>query len=154
VYGRILVPLDGSALAECVLPHVRGLIRPNQTKVFLLSVLTVSLWERTVALMTSHPPGLRLSTMALTRARAQLVIYLRGVAAHLRERGALVHQEVREGNPAEEILNCAVEFEADLIVMSGHDLSGASRWLYGSVADRVLRGAACPVLLVRPRPPG
>ncbi len=153
-HRRILVPLDGSALAECVLPHVRGLIRPGQTQIHLLSVLTTGLGDRTVALLTSYPPGLRLSTTALARARAQIAVYLRGVAARLREHGASVRQEVREGNPAEEVLSCAKEIQADLIVMNAHGLSGVSRWVYGSVAGRVLRGAPCPVLLVRARPPG
>jgi len=148
-HRRILVPLDGSELAECALPHVRDLVRPGQTHVYLLSVLVLGLGERTVTLMTSYPPGLHLSTTALSHAQLQFESYLRGVAAHLRERGALVHQAVREGSPAEEILNYALEVQADLLVMSAHGFSGISRWVHGSVVDRVLRAAPCPVLLVR-----
>lgn len=148
-HQRILVPLDGSALAEAALPHVRALIRPGQTQVYLVSVLTTGLGDRTVALLTTSPPGLRLSTTALSRAQVELQSYLRGVAARLREAGATTQIEVREGNPAEEILACAQEIQAGLIVMNAHGLSGMSRWVYGSVADRVLRGASCPVLLVR-----
>jgi nucleotide-binding universal stress UspA family protein len=148
-HQRILVPLDGSALAEAALPHVRALIRPGQTQVCLVSVLTTGLGDRTVALLTTSPPGLRLSTTALSRAQVELQSYLRGVAARLREAGAATQIEVREGNPAEEILACAQEIQAGLIVMNAHGLSGMSRWVYGSVADRVLRGASCPVLLVR-----
>lgn len=148
-HQRILVSLDGSALAECVLPHVQSLIRPGQTQVHLLSVLATGLGDRTVALMSTYPPGLQISTVAMSRARGQLERYLQGVGSRLRERGAVVKVEVREGNPAEEILNYAQEIEADLIVMSTHGLSGVSRWVYGSVADRVLRWAPCPVLLVR-----
>ncbi len=150
-HRRILVPLDGSELAEGVLPHVAVLIRPGETQVHLFSVLTTGLGDRTVALLTTYPPGLQLSTTALAQARAQMEVYLRGVAARLREHGASVRQQVREGNPAEEILRYAAEIEADLIVMSTHGLSGVSRWVYGSVTDRVLRGAGCPVLLVRAR---
>lgn len=149
LHRRILVPLDGSASAESVLPHVRGLVRPGQTQVYLVSVVTAGLGDRTVALMTTFPPGLRLSTTALARARAQLEVYLRGIAARVREWGASVRYEIREGNPAEEILACALEIEADLVVMHAHGLSGVSRWVYGSVADRVLHRAPCPVLLVR-----
>jgi len=151
VHRRILVPLDGSELAECVLPHLRALVRPDQTRVYLLSVLTAGLGDRTVALMTTYPPGLQLSATALARARVELQSYLQGVAARVRTWGASVHYEVREGNPSEEILRYVDEVQADLIVMSTHGLSGLSRWVYGSVADRVLRGAPCPVLLVRPR---
>lgn len=153
VHRHLLVPLDGSTLAECVLPHVRKLVRPGQTQVHLLSVLPAGL-DRTMTLLTTYPPGLQLSTSARSQARAQIEVYLRGVAAPLRELGASVRLELREGNPADEILDYAEEMQADLIVMNTHGLSGVSRWVYGSVADRVLRGAACPVLLVRANPEG
>lgn len=149
-HQRLLVPLDGSEMAECVLPHVIELIRPGETRVYLFSILTTGLGDRTVALMTTYPPGMQLSTTALARAQAHLEVYLRDIAARLREHGAIVRHDIRTGNPAEEILNYALEIEADIIVMSAHGHSGANRWVYGSVASRVLRGAPCPVLLVRP----
>jgi nucleotide-binding universal stress UspA family protein len=148
-YQRLLVPLDGSELAEQVLPYVSALIRPNYTRIFLVSVLANALSDRTVALLTSYPPGLRLST-TLPKAEVQLTVYLRSVAAALRERGATVHTAVQRGSPAEEILAHAAEIEADLIGMTAHGLSGVSRWVYGNVASKVLQGAQCPVLLVRP----
>lgn len=162
-YQRILVPLDGSELAEQVLPYVKALIRPNQaspleggareaTRVFLVSVLTTGLGDRTVALLTSSPPGLRLTTTALHHAEVQLRSYLRSVAAALREQGAAVHVAVQQGSPADEILAYAAEIEADLICMTTHGLSGVSRWVYGNVAGKVLQGARSPVLLVRPTP--
>lgn len=160
-YQRILVPLDGSELAEQILPYVKALIRPTRTsplegglrgvtRLFLVSVLTTGLGDRTVALLTSYPPGLRLSTTALHYAEVELRRYLRSVAAVLRDHGAIVHVEVRRGSPADEILAYASEVEADLISMTTHGLSGLSRWVYGNVAGKVLQGAHCPVLLVRP----
>ena len=149
LHQRLLVPLDGSVLAECVLPHVRHLIRPGQTQVYLLSVLSAGVGDRAVALMTTYPPGLQLSASAISRARAQIETYLRGIAAQLRELGATVKTEVREGNPADEIIDCARVIDAGLLIMNTHGLSGISRWVFGSVTDRVLRGAPCPVLLVR-----
>ncbi len=161
-YQRIVVPLDGSELAEQVLPYMMALIHPpafpleggqrGVTRVFLVSVLTPGLGERTVALLTSYPPGLRLATPALQQAEVQLQAYLRSVAAALRERGAMVHTVIRQGAPADEILAYAAEVEADLICMTTHGLSGVSRWVYGNVAGKLLQGARCPVLLVRPRP--
>jgi nucleotide-binding universal stress UspA family protein len=150
-YQRILVPLDGSEAAEQVLPHVSALIRPNHTRIFLLSVLTNGLGDRTVALLTSIPPGLRLSTNVLSQAQVQLQAYLRSVAAALRERGAFVQTDIRRGSPAEEILSYAAQTEADLIAMTTHGLSGTSRWVYGDVAGKVLQGAQSPVLMVRPK---
>jgi nucleotide-binding universal stress UspA family protein len=148
-YQRILVPLDGSETAERVLSHVSALIRPNYTRIFLTSVLPTGLSDRTVTLLASSPPGLQLSTTALSKAEVQLTAYLRSVAAALRERGAAVHTAVRRGAPADEILACAAESEADLISMTAHGLSGVSRWVYGNVAGKVLQGAHCPILLVR-----
>lgn len=151
-YQRILVPLDGSQTAEQILPYVSAIIRPNYTRVFLVSVLTNGLSDRTVALLTSIPPGLRLSTTTLPKAEVQLRAYLRSVASALRERGALVQIDIRRGSPAEEILAYAAEMGTDLIAMTAHGLSGASRWVYGNVAGRVLHSAESPVLLVRPVP--
>lgn len=163
-YQRILVPLDGSELAEQILPYVKAFIRFPQslglvsdrvpgrgaTRIFLISVLTTGLGDRTVALLTSYPPGLQLSTTALRYAEVEMRRYLRSVAAVLRDHGAIVHVEVRQGAPADEILDYAAEVEADLISMTTHGLSGLSRWVYGNVAGKVLQGAHSPVLLVRP----
>jgi nucleotide-binding universal stress UspA family protein len=150
-YQRILVPLDGSELAEQVIPYVKALIHPRHTRVFLLSVLTTGLGDRTVALLTSYPPGLRLATTALHQAEVEVRGYLRSVASALREQGAFVYTAVRESSPADEILDYADEIDADLITMTTHGLSGISRWVYGKVAGKVLQGARIPVLVVRPR---
>ncbi|RLC68014.1 MAG: hypothetical protein DRI48_00715 [Chloroflexi bacterium] len=159
-YRRVLVPLDGSELAEQVIPYVKALIRPDRTfplgeereafHVFLVTVLTTGLADHTVALMTSYPPGMQLATTALHQAEVQMRSYLRSVAAVLRERGAVVHVAVQQGAPADEILAYAAQIEADLISMTTHGFSGPSRWVYGNVAGKVLQGAHCPVLLVRP----
>jgi nucleotide-binding universal stress UspA family protein len=150
-YRRILVPLDGSELAEQVLPYVKPFIDPSSTRVFLIRVLTTGIGDRTIALLTSYPPGLQLATTVLHRAELQLRTYLRSVAAVLREEGAIVHTAVRRGSPADEILAYAAEVDADILIMTTHGLSGLSRWVYGNVAGRVLQGAQSPVLLVRPR---
>jgi nucleotide-binding universal stress UspA family protein len=147
-YQHILVPLDGSELAEQVLPHVSALIHPNYTRVYLISVLANGFSDRAITLLTSSPPGLHLPTTALPKAQVQLTAYLRSVAAALRERGATVHTIVKHGSPAEEILTHAAEVNADLIGLTAHGLSGVSRWVYGNVASKVLQGSQCSVLLV------
>ena len=62
--------------------------------------------------------------------------------------GVTASSEVRFGRPAEEIIAFANDLNVDLIAMSTHGRSGLARWAYGSVADRVLHAAKCPVLLV------
>jgi nucleotide-binding universal stress UspA family protein len=149
-YQRILVPLDGSEMAEQVLPYVKALIEPNRTTLFLISVLVTDVGERTVTLLTSYPPGLQLATTARHHAEMQLRTYLRGMASRLRTHGAIVHTAIRYGAPADEILRYAADVNANLISMTTHGLSGLSRWVYGNVAGQVLHRAQSPVLLVRP----
>lgn len=161
-YRRVVVPLDGSELAEQVLPYIQALVRAPQpsslleaevignARVFLVSVLATGLSERTVALLTSYPPGLQLATTALDHAEVQLRSYLRSVVAVLRKQGIATQIAVRRGAPADQILAYAAEVGADLIGMSTHGLSGNDRWVYGNVAGKVLQGALSPVLLVRP----
>jgi len=149
-YRRIVVPLDGSEQAEQVIPFVGALVTADDTMVYLVSVLTAGVGDRTVALLTSYPPGLSLATTALHHARIQLNTYLRSVAAPLRRKGAVVHIVIKEGSPAEEVLDYAEEVNADLIGMTSHGFSNLKRWAYGNVAGRILQGAQSPVLLVRP----
>ncbi len=75
--------------------------------------------------------------------------YVQGVAADLQAAGLQVSCRTCEGPVAEAILDHARDEEVDMIVMSTHGRGGLSRWVYGSVADRVLQAAPCPVLLVR-----
>jgi nucleotide-binding universal stress UspA family protein len=83
------------------------------------------------------------------RIETELLNYLQGVARGLEQAGAQVRCMVRFGSPAEEILSYASQNNIELIAMCTHGRSGLARWAYGSVADRVLRAASCPVLLVR-----
>jgi nucleotide-binding universal stress UspA family protein len=75
--------------------------------------------------------------------------YLEGVGAGLQERGIPVRVDTVEGQAHPQIVQFAEENEVDLIVISTRGQSGMSRWLMGSVADRVVRGSTVPVLLIR-----
>ena len=83
------------------------------------------------------------------RIETDLRDYLRGIEHQLVREGVTVSSEVRFGRPAEEIIAFANDLKIELIAMSTHGRSGLARWAYGSVADRVLHAARCPVLLVR-----
>ncbi len=139
----ILVPLDGSDLGAAALPLVEQLALQMNAHVTLLQVLEprqVVTWGET-QLIFSDRQRRRLEERALQ--------YLRGVQLGLRERGVVSRTEVEWGLPAEVILERAAEQEVDLIAMSTHGRSGVARWVYGSIAERVLRGAEVPVLLAR-----
>ncbi len=140
MYNRILVPLDGSKLAEQALAHAAIHAEQFGGTLVLLRVLG-PLPEPSMA-------GRR-AVRSAEEATARLAQeYLEGIATIQRERGTLTQTAITEGKPYLEIVRFAEENEIDLIVMSTRGHSGLSRWLLGSVADRVVRGATIPLLLV------
>ena len=136
MFKKILVPLDGSPLAEEVLGLVEELAQVHGAEVMLLRVAFY------------HPlPGLDAQEQE-ARAVEEAENYLEGVAAGLRDKGLSVTTHVRYGQPCQEILRHA-QRHADLVVMATHGLGGMLRWAMGSVADRVVRRSLVPVLLIR-----
>jgi nucleotide-binding universal stress UspA family protein len=153
MYRRILVTLDGSLLAEQVLPHVKAVLEGHsRVHVYLLSV--AQLVDYAAASAMAYPMSM-LPSRAIDeeaerrRIEDNLRDYLRGFEHQLIREGVAVSSEVRFGHPADEIIAFANDLKIDLITMCTHGRSGLARWAYGSVADRVLHGASCPVLLVR-----
>ncbi len=143
-YQRILVPLDGSQLAEQALPHAERIARAFHGEIVVLRVPTIS-----PSLTFGPDPGVLLPTL-LNEAYEEADAYLANVARRLHAHGIEAHKVPMDPGPvAEAILDYARDADIDLIVMSTHGRSGVGRWVYGSVADRVLRGAEIPVLLIR-----
>jgi nucleotide-binding universal stress UspA family protein len=153
MYRRMLVTLDGSPLAEQVLPHVKALLEGRSgVHLYLLSVaqvIDVAAASAMVYPMAVYPGQPIDEDTERRRVEDELSAYLRGVEKNLLQPGVEVSSEVRFGHPANEIISYAHDIQADLIAMCTHGRSGLARWTYGSVADRVLRAAECPVLLVR-----
>jgi nucleotide-binding universal stress UspA family protein len=140
MYKHILLPLDGSQLAEAALPHASVHAGQFGGEIVLLKVLE-PLPEPSMA-------G-RGAVHSAEAASARLAEeYLEGIAAGLREQGIPAQTAAVEGKPYVEIIRFAEEHEIDLIVISTRGHSGLSRWLMGSVAERVARGATVPLLLV------
>jgi nucleotide-binding universal stress UspA family protein len=158
----ILVPLDGSALAEAVLPHVEVLAR--QTGAEPVDVVLLMVCEAAVTL-GYYPPSARFETpagavhvMPQDYERAEIAEqkllaeqYLARVEKRLESAGLNVRSEVLAGEPAEQIVDYGSKNPFNLIVMSTHARSGLGRWVFGSVASKVLQGASSPIFLVRPR---
>jgi len=149
MYKKILVPLDGSKLAECALPHAEELAKGCGTE----KVILVSVTERVQGYRAfeepSQPLGQQLVPEAFGKKEQQAQRYLGRIAKAMEAKGIKVDTEVLLGDPAEEIVIYAKHPGCDLIVMSSHGRSGPSRWAHGSVADRVFRGSPVPVLMVR-----
>ena len=143
MYKRLLVPLDGSSLAEAALEHARDLAKRFDAEVILLRVL--------ISPYAVVAPDMVLAgyDANLEEFSAQAQQYLKRVAAKLEEDEVNVTTVVCEGPVAEAILEHAVALDVDLITMSTHGRGGLSRWVYGSIADRILQAASCPVLVIR-----
>jgi len=141
MYKRVLIPLDGSALAEQALPHAIAQAGCFQAELILLKVLEPFPHARGMSLRDLE----RIKQQASTWARE----YLDRLATDVRQQGITAQAVTIDGRPHVEIPQFAETNQVHLIVMSTRGQSGLSRWLMGSVADRVVRGATVPVLLVR-----
>ena len=151
---NLLVPLDGSDLADQVFPHVAALATALKTKVHLVRANS-SLGEYH-AYMDHYP--LNSSATVYTgmyeefskAADAQAMEYLHDGRDWLRKMGVhSVEENLLKGHAAEVIVDLAQEMPRCMVVMSSHGRSGIGRWILGSVADRVVRYAGVPVLIVR-----
>jgi nucleotide-binding universal stress UspA family protein len=131
----IFVPLDGSPLAEHALPYADRLADATSACMLLCTIVPLNIIE---------PPEEDLTLADEARA------YLGQTASRLSARGRNVQTITQWGEPAACILDQVQSQQADLIVMSTHGRSGLGRWLYGSVADTVLRSSAVPVMVVPP----
>jgi nucleotide-binding universal stress UspA family protein len=143
MYKRVLVPLDGSALAEQALPHAVAIAERFQAELILLRVLAPL--PRPPTAIPAVLQKAEEATMKFARE------YLERLAVDVQERDVNVQKATTVGRPHLQIIQYAETNKVDLIVMSTRGQSGLSRWLMGSVADRVVRGAGVPVLLVRVR---
>ena len=143
----MLVLLDGSKLAESVLPHVEALAKHWDGE--LVDVVLLEVCEPMVP-STFYPAITPVDWEAeLSKTVEASKSYLHGVEARLSQKGIRVRSEVLVGKPADEIVDYAKKNSSNLIVMATHGRSGVNRWVYGSVAEKVLAGAANPILLVK-----
>jgi nucleotide-binding universal stress UspA family protein len=143
MYKKILVPLDGSELAECVLPHVKAIAAGDGTgQVILLRVVE--------PLPAGTPPAIDFEIVRKAGVKAAEE-YLARTKTELIKEGLNVEAQVLIGRPAETIIEFAQRNKVDLITLATHGRSGITRWVLGSVADRLVRSSSIPVLLIRPK---
>jgi nucleotide-binding universal stress UspA family protein len=152
VYNKILVPLDGSKLAEEVLPHVQDLAQRYRSEVILIQVvplLSKLVMETEAVSMGEASAGPEAATAVAKAERERAHFYLENVAKRLKTAGIRVRAEILAGEAGDAVVAYANSEAMDLIAMSTHGRSGLGRLVYGSVADHVLRHAGAPVLLIR-----
>lgn len=135
--GRVLLPLDGSARAERILPYFRQLWRTEETEIILLTV--VQSLGLTEGYLVNDPEGFMEPAQR----------YVEEMKRELTASGLRVRSVVEQGFPVQSILEVAQREKVSLIGMTSHGRTGLPRWLYGSVAEGVLRESQVPLLVVR-----
>ncbi|MPZ48638.1 MAG: universal stress protein [Dehalococcoidia bacterium] len=155
MYERVVVPLDGSEIAEAVLPHVAPFAERFGAEIVLVHVAKA--FEEVSG--ETLPPGsiaipdvsnVDIDASAGQHESEDAAAYLMRIASSLLARGFKVSTELGEGPaPAAAIIAIALDRDCDLIAMSTHGRSGLGRAVFGSVADDVLRNSSLPLLLIR-----
>ena len=151
---RILIPLDGSKLSETALHYVEGLasrLAPAaKVEITLFHVVTEMRHDVNIGGGGAGTITIPYNEGELEKMKADAANYIDKVGENLKSKGATVVSKVVTGqNAADEIIKAEQEVNADLVVMSTHGRAGISRWAFGSVTDKVLRGGKVPVLMVR-----
>jgi nucleotide-binding universal stress UspA family protein len=148
MYQKILIPLDGSALAECTLEHAKAIIKGcNVPDVIVFRVIEPLSAMSISALAEAADDSLR---RAVEQNEQEAKEYAARVNNNLKTQGIASRAVTVKGGAAEEILSYVEKNGVDLIVMSTHGRSGLSRFLFGSVAEKVSRHSRVPVLLISP----
>lgn len=147
MFRKILVCLDGSSLAEQVLPYATEVAQRFGSRVVLLQVIHLPASFAAAAAQG----GEKILAEEVGRLAGEARAYLEGVAAPLREKGLEVEAAALEGTPSEAIVTYARENEVDLIAIGTHGRKSLGRLVFGSVADHVLKHSSIPVLTVKPQ---
>lgn len=144
LYKHILVPLDGSKLAEVALKDAVALAQLNLAELTLLTI-----WPpiHDVIKIDTHQAIFVDEQWTINKEHA--LRYLKEVRDRFKGQSLKIHTVVEMGPPGDKIIEYARQHPIDLIVMATHGRSGLKRWVFGSVAEKVLRGAHLPVLLIR-----
>ena len=149
-FDRVVVPVDGSELAEQVLTHVVPMACGLGLTVELVSVISTRAEFRQMAVPEVYNPAYE---DIAKQAEEDSSRYLAQLSASLRAQGvAAVEERLLHGDPTACIIDAASETPDRLVAMTTHGRSGIGRWVLGSVADRVVRNSGDPVLLVRAAP--
>jgi nucleotide-binding universal stress UspA family protein len=151
-FKKILVPLDGSPFSEASIPYVKELAKGAGGEIILLRV------SEPPVLPADRSPAIKPSweeyrDILMAEIQRQAEEYLEGIKANLEKSGIKVRSQAILGKVAESILQVAQKEEVNLIAMTTQGRTGISRWVYGSVATRIVEESLQPVMLIRPSVP-
>lgn len=145
MYKKILVPLDGSPLAECVIPHIEAIAIPEAATVELISIVEpVEIPTRgKIAISDEDLKEINNSV------KKEMHKYLDGIVERLKRSDIKAHHVILFGKPAESLIEYVNDNHIDLVIMATHGRSGITRWFWGSIAEKVLRAVTAPILLIK-----
>ncbi len=148
MYKKIMVPLDGSKLAECVFPHletiVKGCESPEVILVQAVEPLSVPYGREVIQFSSLE----QVKTFE-THQKVEAEKYLKEIVDRLGKTGINAKTDVIYGKAGESLSDYATKNSVDLVIIATHGRSGISRWVWGSVTDRLIRSVCIPVLVVR-----
>jgi len=143
-YEHILLPLDGSALAEVAMLDAESIAKFYNAEITLLRVLPPI---NDIIKVDNHLVFYIDEQMENRKIRSSE--YLNSISDKLKKESITSHTVVEVGHPEEIIVDYTSKNSIDIIVMATHGRTGMKRWVYGSVADKVLKSASVPILLCR-----
>lgn len=145
ILKKMLVPLDGSKEGETVLAYIEEIAFKLKVQVVLLQVVELGYF----AIAAEGYNYIIYSNRQMESFKGYAQKYLDEVVTRLKSKGVMAEAVVAAGNAAEEIITLADNIHTDLVAMSTHGRSGVGRWVFGSVAEKVLYEGNAPLLLVR-----
>lgn len=147
MYKKIMVPLDGSELAECVIPHVQAIAGAcHLPDIFFVRVVKPFRFQSTGEIMPTGDELRKIDEANIAEAKE----YLSSLISRLEFSQANLQTEVLfNTGVAESLADYAASKEVDLIIVATHGRSGVSRWVWGSTTDRILHSSCVPILMVR-----
>ncbi|MEI6186579.1 MAG: universal stress protein [Dehalococcoidia bacterium] len=145
MYQKIMVPLDGSQVAECVIPHIETIAGKADTNVELVTVIEPLEIPTRGQIAISDDEIKQIDAEGKKEAHK----YLDQVCLRLKQAGVNARVVLLTGRAADSLVRYANNNDVDLIIMATHGRSGISKMFWGSVAEKILRATTIPVLLIK-----
>ncbi len=147
---RIIVPLDGSALSESAIQPAMEIAKASGAEIIFTEILRLPFFGVGVAGI-EYGAGDYSGDFGIEAQKLEISTYLRSFIRDAEASGIKASENVRSGSPSQQIVEEASEIDGSIIVMASHGSGGLKRWVVGSVADKVIRSARRPVLVIPPK---
>jgi nucleotide-binding universal stress UspA family protein len=147
---RVIVPLDGSALSESAVNPAMEIAKASGAEIIFTEILRLPFFGVGVAGI-EYGAGDYSGDFGIEAQKLEITTYLQGFIRNAEASGIKASANVRSGSPSQQIVDEAAEIDGSIIVMASHGSGGLKRWVVGSVADKVIRSARRPVLVIPPK---